>query len=658
MKKRIFSILMAAVMLLSVMFLFCGCSKKVVQIESLLKIDNNFSGTRTVNIIYPLDMKIDALKNKLLENAPKDENNRAVFSYEGVVEQGYKFTYTISFADKEQYTDTLCELLGREVCVALEFPDTVLLSGTRIYEDFSVDELVDWIKEIEDETDKVDSTEYSYISNLVNISGKIYSTENTVNICEVEGYPINSIDFETTNLKNDRYDRVITFDVPNNTYDKLSEELKDFFEENTDETASYSDWTSKGSSWQYQVIYKDLTIEELLQYTNMLLATEDSAVFYGDKTNSSTPLSEGMTFEESLSLLNFIGDGKKPVKVNYKYSLPTQTTHGDGLLLSNGAWKADGTWDKSTFTTSSDSELFNVRVHDGMQYEIEGINFTLESLGENDFIRTTEFLYSLSTGKDGCDYAFNYFLDKKAETTVYETNDHYVCKVTLKGSAREISSDLSELFSSSNNVKYTTNASAFSVTKSTEFVDNIDLAYMLTSENIEKPMSYTVTYKGNETVKSVSSGENIFSETAHKAENGKFTVSIEKGQGVVSYKGSIPNNESITVYIVVASCMTFVALVIIVVLLLKKKKMKNTETEKGAPVQTTTFNVSDLHKADKESQRVKREIDSEVQKKIDEQLEKERIEAIKAELRAKEFAELERKVSGNDKADGTDNAEN
>lgn len=656
MKNKTISIALILALILSV-FVFSGCQKKSVQIQSELKIDEDFSGTRTVNMIYPLDIKIDALKNKLLSEYPKDDNGKAVFSYEGVVEQGYKFSYVLTFNSKNEYIETLKQLLGRDVCVYLEYPDSPLLKGVRLWEDFSVDELIGWVKQIEDETDNMSATEYDYNSNLVNISGKIYSTDKAVNICEAEGYPINSVSVETTNLKNNRYDRIITFDIPNNTYETLSNDLKTFFDNNTDTTANYSGFISQGSSWQYKVIYEDLTIEKLNEFTNKLLCTTDSSVSYGDKTNSSTPLSEGMTFDENLNLLNFVGEDKAPVKLNYKYSLPTQTTHGDGLILSSGSWETAGNWDKSTYTADTSQYVLNIRIHDGMQYEIEGINFALENHGENKFVRTTEFLYSHSNGKDGCNYAFNYFSNKKAETTIYETSDYYVCKVTTKGSAREISSALSELFSSANSIKYTQSGNHFTVTKSTSFEDNINLGYMLTSKNIDKPMTYTVTFTGNETIKTVSSGEKLFAETDSKPENNTFKVSVKQGQGKITYKGSIPNKDGIVTFCVISSILVFITLLIVLILLAKNKKMKNVKPEKGAPTQTTTFNISELHAADKNSQKVRQQIDMEVQEKIDAQIEKERIEAIKAKIREEEYQKLQQQMKENFNED-SDNFDN
>ena len=49
----------------------------------------------------------------------------------------------------------------------------------------------------------------------------------------------------------------------------------------------------------YTVIYEDMTVAEMADVTAKMLDTDSVSISYGDIDNASTPLSEGLTYEEN-----------------------------------------------------------------------------------------------------------------------------------------------------------------------------------------------------------------------------------------------------------------------------------------------------------------------------------------------------------------------
>ncbi|MBQ8538101.1 MAG: hypothetical protein IJ433_00450 [Ruminococcus sp.] len=639
--KRTLSVFLMILLVLSTLTLTaCGTDKAVV--ESVLQIDSNYSGHRCITVKYPLSVYIDELEEELAKNNPLADSEKSTFEYVGVDDDGYRFVMDIVFSSHDEYISQVSTLIGRTATSYLAQPSSVLAKGTRMKEDFDTADLISWMAKCSSTVDDTKNVEYNYKVNTVNVNGEVFNTKSTVDIQSLKGHAINSIMIETTNLKDGTYDRTITFSVPNKTYIDLSGSIKEFFTTNTSPAAQYCDWTSRGTSWEYTVIYKGITLEELSEYTAMLLDTDTDEVFYGDKDNSSTPLSEGLVFEESFNTSSFIGnDGG--VKLSYKYALPTKTTHGDGSVYADGKWSAVGTWQDGVYSVDSESDSMNIRIPDGIQYAINGIRMDMEVLGKDNFVRTAEFLYSKTQGMDGMHYAQDFFLSKGAETEIDEDEDNLICRVIFKGDSATITDHLVKCFGSGNFVAYDVEDKALSLSDKTKLSDYIDLSYMLNSTNANRPITYTV---------HSSSAENIIDMSCDSVDATRvsdnsdvFKVDVKGGQGTVSYNGNIPDKASIIVYCVIGLLM-LLGTVSVIVLMLKKQQKKITAKQDVAPSvsqQTTTFSIAELKtRKEKIDKQYRDEIDKDIEKKI----EADRIEGLSRELKAKELEKLTRMVNG------------
>ena len=680
--KRLLSIVSVVLLCLVMCMGLSACEQPAVTVTSETDINSSFAGSRTVGIVYPLSANIDVLRDKLVENSPAADIDGADFTYAGVEENGYRFELRLTFPNKTKYEEIVSALIGRSADVFLSQKNTTLTKGIRMAEDFDVSELISWVERDTDSEKETRNLRFDYPGCTVKIANQDYQTGSTVSINDCKGSPLNSISVKTSNDKEGSFDRTFTFTVPNDTYNHDKEAIEQYFLANTSPDAKYSGWSSEGANMVYTVIYEGLDLDKLTEFTSMLLDTDSVEVFYGDKDNASTPLSEGKAFEESLDTFSFIGPDEGYPAFEYSYSLPTSTTHGDGSVFENGRWVSSGVWEEGVYKMSADTGAVKVRIPDGVQYSINGINFYLTSLGDSRFRRTTEFLYSKTDGYDGMKYASDYFASKGAVNETGENDDDLYCRVICEGSADEITPQLVNLFGSGNFMAYRRNEGILALTVKTELLDNVNLGYMLNAGNANRPMTYYVSSDGGENIVSISVDG---SETAY-AEHSASSLPIQNGVASVEYRGNIPIVSNIVIYLLIGVSLLGLTAVICVMLVRPKRRRRpapdplnnpeayldtstgvqpkgfddempqddpeNNDEDTPSLAQTTTFSIFELNALSRNKKYV-----DEINKDIEERIQQDNLENRKNDIRAKQLEDLSRKVYGTSDPDAAPETE-
>ena len=665
--RKLIAILMIICLCVGVCGLLSGCDHPTVKVSSAMEISDSFSGTRTVTVVYPLSAEIDGIKDVIAEDAPADISG-AAFTYVGVKEDGYYFELALSFRNKTEYEAIVSELVDRNATAFLSRKNTSLTSGTRMSEDFDVKDLIGWMVRDTQGNPATKKLEFDFSANSVRIGTDVYETGSTVNINDCTGSRINSVSIKTSNDKEGSYSRTFTFSLPNETYLHNKSAVEAYFLSNTSSDAQYTGWSAEGSNMIYTAIFENLDIKKLSEVTSMLLDTDSVEIFYGDRDNASTPLSEGLTFEENLDTFSFIGAENGFPKLEYAYSLPTSTIHGDGSVFADGRWKNAGTWEEGVYKVELTDGSAKLRIPDGIQYFINGVNFHMTSLGDSRFRRTTEFLYSKSDGYDAMNYANNYFISKGAVSETTEDENNLICRVSVEGTTDEITAMLVKLFGSGNFVAYRQNEGFLALTVKTELTDYVNIGYMLNSANANRPMVYHVDSEGGDNIVSVSVNG---SETAY-TDHGASSLPIEGGVATVEYHGNIPITAHIVIYVIIGAALLALTAFVCIMLLKPKKKRRpqadplnnpeafvgepknseenaefeeNGESEGTSPSldQTTTFSIFELGAL----ARNKKYVD-EINKDVEERLHAQSLEDQKHDIRARELEELSRKVYGED----------
>ncbi len=331
---------------------------------------------------------------------------------------------------------------------------------------------------------------------------------------------------------------------------------------------------------------------------------------------------------------------------------------------------------------SADTGAVKVRIPDGVQYSINGINFYLTSLGDSRFRRTTEFLYSKTDGYDGMKYASDYFASKGAVNETGENDDDLYCRVICEGSADEITPQLVNLFGSGNFMAYRRNEGILALTVKTELLDNVNLGYMLNAGNANRPMTYYVSSDGGENIVSISVDG---SETAY-AEHSASSLPIQNGVASVEYRGNIPIVSNIVIYLLIGVSLLGLTAVICVMLVRPKRRRRpapdplnnpeayldtstgvqpkgfddempqddpeNSDEDTPSLAQTTTFSIFELNALSRNKKYV-----DEINKDIEERIQQDNLENRKNDIRAKQLEDLSRKVYGTSDPDAAPETE-
>lgn len=574
---------LTALLIIAAAVVLSGCGEINTQVENLMKITNDFVGERVVTLKLDGDMavnkdKSDQLKTVIKEGCPDN------LSYRTEVADGrYNCVFVLSFTSLEEYKTKVAGIIGRQISVAYGYTDTVLAKGTYYQEDYDGMELVKWLtddlyqKGYKDINLDVQST-----SNVVKYNNEVLSSKTSVmNTSTIKGEPVHSVTVSTVNHKNSVYDRSMVLSVPKSTYDKLGESLKTLMTSRTNSDGKGS-WSENNGYMDYTVDYKNIDIERLQQYTQLFLDCRNENIYYGDQNQSSTPLAEQLVFEERINLLGFVSDTKENVIMSYNYTLPEETTHGEGVELKNGEWQTCGEWANSTYKINNTNGNYDIRIPDGMQYSVKCINVALTSIGGNAFKRVVDFVYDRNTGEKGLDYAYGFLTDKGFTVSKESISEGIVCRVTQQGTAADISNAVGDLFGSGNTFESTRHTNDMSVVTDLNVRDTINISHMLTGANSNIDMHYTVKSECGESIRKVTVDNKSSDKGAETNLNSdqSYTSTVNGGNFILSYSATEANPPGVAVYCLICGLIVIPALLIITLLFRHNQRLKYKEAMK------------------------------------------------------------------------------
>lgn len=583
MKRKIISVLLLLLIAMPILT-FYGCGEKTFEYESMLKLDKQFKGVRTITLNSGTAL-ITNSDTRAKFNEIISEYCPSVLQREEVENNGsLKYIFTLTFESKSDYLSKLSVITDRQVQATLVHPNSELAKGWHFVEDFKTDDIFSWLKNGIDEKKYNDlQFDLSCVSNVINMDGDIQSCKgDNTEVNAVKGYAVTGLFIETTNNKKDNYDRKFTLSVPQKTYEEMGDKLISVMKKRTLDSAAYSGWTQQGNNQEYQIVYNGLSLSELQKATALFLDCDTVSLYYGDQNNSSTPLAEQLVFEENINTLSFVPKEDSKVDLSYKYSLPLKTTHGEGVQLKDGVWTKTGEWVDGIFSLKSGDSVYDIRIPDGIQYEIKGINVTLESYDDDNFTRCLDFVYSAVNGQEGRDYAYDFLNKKGVSVTRMKSDDGVICRITSKGTAKKISEEINKLFGGGNSLSYSQYTDSMSVVTNVAFTDEINISYMLTGKNKDVPLVYTLYTKGNESVSGfsgvTSDGSGDISSLDIDKVNG-YVLHLKGGETTVKYTATLPYPQGVVIYCVCAFFMVMLTALLIFVFNKRSKMLEKKHAE-------------------------------------------------------------------------------
>ncbi len=556
--SRLFAvkIVSALIILLLTAVSLGGCSENTSTLESVMKINNSdFVGERIITVNFGSEFAKNENKRKNVEDIIKDKCPPILSCRSESSDTNYRCVFVMSFSSVEDYKEKVASIIGKQIGVAYGSTNTALSKGTYYREDYDCIRLTDWLVNALDEQGYGDYlSEIHSASNVIEYNKTVLQSEESVTSAStVTGEAIHGVSLHTKNHKNGTFDRIISIAFPKSTYISMGVALENIMSSRIDSKSAATNWTDNGEYMDYSVRYKGITLEKMEQLTQRFLECENATLYYGDQNHSSTPLAEQLVFEEQLHLLSFVSDTENTVQLSYTYELPDETTHGEGVELIGGEWQSNGNWLKNTYRLNSDRKIHDIRIPDGMQYIIKGMNIKLTSLDEDRFRRETEFVFDRSTGEKGLDYAYSFLYGLGINVTKENTFDGAICRITNEGNANDISSILSKIFGSGNYFEYTKHTGNMAVVTDIHATDHINITHMLTGANAHISINYTVQSESKQYIRTLKITDNNsrISPDIKSNKDKSRSASVESGNFVVSYYSTVPYEKGVKWYYVI-----------------------------------------------------------------------------------------------------------
>lgn len=569
------------IMLVTISVVLGGCGETYTQVENLMKITDDFVGERVVTLDLGTDFDKNEERTKNLEKVIQ-EGCPPNMSYRTEKKDGnYRCVFVLSFSSLEEYKTKVASIIGKQIAIAYGYTDTVLSKGTYYKEDFDGMELVNWLSDDLYEKGYKDLVlDMQSTSNVVKYNNEVFSSKTSVlNTSTVKGQAVESVTIDTVNYKNGSYDRTLILSVPITTYNNLGASLEELMKNRVAEEAKFSGWTSNNGLMEFTVKYEKIDIERLQEYTKLFVECHNQSIYYGDQNQSSTPLAEQLVFEEKINLLNMVSDSDENVRLIYNYTLPKETTHGEGVELSKGEWKTSGSWSNNTYKIANTDGVYDIRVPDGMQYAVKSINIQLTALDNDTFKREIDFIYDRNIGDKGLTYAYNFLASKGFTVSKESNNQGIACRIIQQGTSNDINNAVSELFGSGNYFECTRHTNDLSVVTDIIVEDNINITYMLTGANTDIDINYTVKSECSEYIRNVKAdnkADKVSVDTTMKNDN-SYTSTVKGGNFLVVYTATVPFADGIIMYCMI--CVTIIVITLLTILLLIRynRKLKKKE---------------------------------------------------------------------------------
>ena len=548
---------LAVMIFLLVTIVLGGCSQNKATVESVMRINGSeFVGERIITINFGSELSKNENKRKNVEDIIKDKCPPILSCRSEFSDTNYRCVFVLSFSSVADYKEKVANIIGKQILVAYGNTNTALSKGTYYREDYECVRLTDWLVNALDEKGYGNYlSAVSLASNVIEYNKTVLQSEDKITTAStVTGEEIHGVSVSTRNYKDGKFDRILSITFPKRTYVSMGVALENIMNSRIDAKIARTDWKDSGEYMEFSVSYINITLEQMEELTKKFLECNSSTVYYGDQNNSSTPLAEQLVFEENIHVLSFVSDTGKTAQLSYTYELPEETTHGEGVELIDGEWQSNGNWLKNTYRLNSNEEIYDIRIPDGMQFTIKGMNIRLTSLEEDRFRRETEFVFDRSTGEKGLEYAYRFLYNMGVNVTKENTFDGAICRITNEGNVNDISGSLSEIFGSGNYFEYTKHTGNLSVVTDINATDHINISHMLTGANAHININYTVQSDSSQYIKTMKMTDNANNTSPDiKINKDKSrSVTVESGNFSVGYYATIPYEKGVTLYYILS----------------------------------------------------------------------------------------------------------
>ncbi len=586
--NRIRILLLTFITVLSLLVL-PSCNKQEpekVDIQTTLSLSDSFSGKRTIVMTFPQSViKTGSDSETELEKVVQKYCPNALTPSKGYVDGKVQYSFELAFNSRQEYIEKTSEILGSQAMVSFSHPNTVMTKGWKIEENFqSKSLLTDWIANGADsegfggldlDTDETKTTVF--------LNDDAQTSPPVISVNCLDGYPIQKIHIETIKKKGNYdnsvtyYDRTVVFTVSQSTYESDSTKIDDYFASVTP-SAAKSERPFSNNSYNYTIVFKDLSQTELRSYTQKLLHTEYGEVDYLDKDAGSTVLAEQNSYNEELDFSNYIGNNGTNVPIEYVYSVSGTTELGECQLYEDGTWRiADDFLDNNQYGKVSaikyDGSYMKLRINDGKQYTANSIEIEAVPLEGDNLRKTITFKFDKgAAGDEASDYAKSYIESLGYGALKEFIDTGYICTYTSSGTPDTLNETFTKILSGKNTYKLSSEGKFMTLRTLKQYTEHLDLSSVILGKNSETPVYYKLSAQGGDIVKAFSYNSAEGSEQADlsKIKDGSVSMQIKGTKIDLLYNVTSPNVSDIIFFSVISGIIVLISIAMIFILKGKK----------------------------------------------------------------------------------------
>lgn len=441
-------------MILTGLFCLSGCTSKNIIVNTELNIDSSFCGCRTISLEFP-NCLVDPnstqsikLEEAIFKNCPNILNHEKSQGTNTTV-----YTFTLNFDSLSDYNSKIETLTNRPVVINFFCGDTPFTIGLRCEEDFDSKELFSWLYTAcknDSNLSDIDISLKCAGTKLIS-NGKESWTSNKVSVSDIYFQPVEKISIYTKNNSDGTYNRTIKFLFPKETADSLGNKLTEYMAEKTPENIGSCGWIYLDGAHEYTVSYSNLNLDELSRFTNAIFNTDSChKICYQTDINQSNLFKKIDIFQDSLDLSAFSSDGKN-VNLEYKYDSATEKAR----QYLNGQLQDVGEIYDNSFCLNTKISGLRLYIPTSTDYKIEGIDFNLSYLENNNFEKSIYLKYNKDS-QPSVSYAQWYLNEKNIDGNQenYETDSNNIYKISKVGNFSEISQFGTDVFGDGNRISY------------------------------------------------------------------------------------------------------------------------------------------------------------------------------------------------------------
>ena len=502
----------AVVILALMMLLLCGCTAGTkLSVDTFLEMDENFKGQRSMSAMVPktifnqvFDGNLDELQKILTEKCPSTLLCKAE-----EVDNGIKITMTLDFANLQDYTDKIGQILGKTPGIYFDVSQSIFKKGYMIQENFSSVDLFGWLFDtLKGKYSQLEDKEIGDVfqngKTSVIFKGEIIETTPEINVENMESHTFDSISVELTLNGQDSYGVNINFIADKDVYYDMGDDMDRAVKKLVPDGGVY-EAVNVDHQRIYTIGFSAHNVDTLLAQLNSVLKTETCKFKVEEVGDESDPFKANKIITMYLDGSYFLDFGKENTEMIYKINVSPEYSFNECKsvtgFLKDHSFNTDGKYSSVIMKVGPSDEI---RLSLSYAVDLTETEVYTKIINDSKIERDIIFKFDKDKSKLIGENFKNKLNSRMSETMKLEVKENsdrtsYIVHIPV-GTPEEVSKMTTEFLDGASDTEMTNILKGGKVAKKQlkvkayEFEDTIDFQYFLGKAAIDQGIKYQIEY--------------------------------------------------------------------------------------------------------------------------------------------------------------------